>query len=57
MPVLTYLRLYKTVKSDRIKGFLILHFVDTIGFHARRERNKSAMCTAVEQAKLITKLH
>ena len=34
--------LYKTIKSDCTRDFLILHFEDTVGFHARRERNKSA---------------
>ena len=35
--------LYKTVKSDRIKDLMILHFGDAIGFHTRHERNKSAI--------------
>ena len=47
--------LYKTVKSYRIKDLLILHFGDTIGFHTRYERSKSAILTAGEQAELITK--
>ena len=34
--------LYRTVKSDSIKDLLILHFGDTISFHIRHERNKSA---------------
>ena len=46
--------LYKTIKSDRIKELLTLHFGDTIGFHNRHERNKSALCTAGKQAELIT---
>ena len=35
--------LYKTVKSDRIKSLLILHFGDAISFHTRNERNKSTI--------------
>ena len=35
--------LYKTMKSDRIKDLLILHGGDAIGFHARHERNESAI--------------
>ena len=35
--------LYKSIKSDRVKDLLILHFGDTIGFHARHERNRSVI--------------